>query len=872
MIASTTPIAVIPDRATPGVSDWSDEMVFAEVLPLGEALQRAWQTDAHMMAYRIDGEERWPRCNRVFVPEVRRVGADLSVTCCVQDYDNPGHAAWTPQLRAEFEQRLEAAAATGFSYATNWTARYYTAHGARFIWVYDEPVSLEEAERRHRGMIRLWAKHGIEFDAACSGWNHLFRLPFAARDGERPTKEQVDLRINHDALIEASDLPLVGEEMRINSAYVHDDLESSKPSPEEAFDRMWERRMDRAPVMTEFHRAAKKRLQNRACWPCIFDHRPIASPGARDQTIWRYVGQATSLCYNLPDAAPEAIYAMFLPAVEQLEPDNDTVDWTETLWNACRKCWLGERGKEQLAAEQEKQRQVDGVEKRSTMLEGVMAWTDPPDEVTASTESGEKWLSSHLIAICPHGMHLMMLDGSFDSVAIKNPDHLPVRIRELGLDNVIPLTHTTEKGDVRKVSSLDMIHRHGFHVPGGLHGRATNAPNQIINYGTDKAALSLALYRRRDDLEPRYSPEVDAWLKRMFRTEDYHTVCQWISWALAIEEGPIAALSVAGPPGAGKKLLAVGLAECWDCGAYATGRVFGRFNEELMRSPLVVVDEGLRSFGGNTGALDTSDQFRSLISGDPISIEPKGRPAITINVPVRMLFTANNEHILAALAGSKDLSPEDRSALGQRLIHVNAQPAATDWLAMQGGLAHTGRHGHRWIRGDAGNPSDFVIARHFLWLYTNRRQPHGTRGGRFLMAGDPSANRRIFDSAGSTPVVTQAVIELIEAPIGKRGVCVDVEKGTVYITTEAVVQHLLKNYPPNRHRDHRQCANALKHLMLREVDSKVTLVDGQQRRLRARWKELEAAQLLAFAEEHGLESQKLQDIVNARSKAANKQA
>jgi hypothetical protein len=182
---------------------------------------------------------------------------------------------------------------------------------------------------------------------------------------------------------------------------------------------------------------------------------------------------------------------------------------------------------------------------------------------------------------------------------------------------------------------------------------------------------------------------------------------------------------------------------------------------------------------------------------------------------------------------------------------------------MQGGLDYTGRAGNRWIRGDAGDPSDFVVARHFLWLYANRKKTHaGTRGGRFLVAGDPAKNRRIFDAAGSTPVVTQAVIELVESAVGKRGVSVDTDRGCIYITTEAVVQHLLKNYPPNRHRDHRQCSGALKHLMLREFDNKTTMIDGQGKKLRARWKELDSNQLLAFAEEHGLESQKLQSIVD----------
>ena len=34
----------------------------------------------------------------------------------------------------------------------------------------------------------------------------------------------------------------------------------------------------------------------------------------------------------------------------------------------------------------------------------------------------------------------------------------------------------------------------------------------------------------------------------------------------------------------------------------------------------------------------------------------------------------------------------------------------------------TEQPGKRWIRGDGGQLSDFVVAKHFLWLYEHRKE------------------------------------------------------------------------------------------------------------------------------------------------------
>jgi len=59
--------------------------------------------------------------------------------------------------------------------------------------------------------------------------------------------------------------------------------------------------------------------------------------------------------------------------------------------------------------------------------------------------------------------------------------------------------------------------------------------------------------------------------------------------------------------------------------------------------------------------------------------------------------------------------------MGERLLHFDLDAEAETYLKRIGGRAFTERDGARWIRGDSGQSSDFIVARHFLHLYKERK-------------------------------------------------------------------------------------------------------------------------------------------------------
>jgi hypothetical protein len=233
----------------------------------------------------------------------------------------------------------------------------------------------------------------------------------------------------------------------------------------------------------------------------------------------------------------------------------------------------------------------------------------------------------------------------------------------------------------------------------------------------DKPILQLPMYQRNEFLTPHKSEAVDGWLRAFFGSH-YERAEKWIQYALAFEEGPICALSIKAPAGIGKKMLTEGLAECLVHPYLATGHdMCGKENGALLKTPFLVVNEGLPSIRDNAPA----DVFKELTAGDPIRVRELYKPAVSVINPVRIIFTANDHEILHELTKGKEVSPETRRAMGERLLHFDLDAEAETYLKRIGGRAFTERDGARWIRGDSGQSSDFIVARHFLHLYKERK-------------------------------------------------------------------------------------------------------------------------------------------------------
>lgn len=791
-------------KAWKGQNNLDDARRPLAITPWDEVWITPWDTDAHFVTYEAvnTGQDRWPRCNKAILPKLRAVGGDLVTRLIVLDYDNPGHEAWSQASFDEWLAKL-AEAADQEPIAWQWALLYTTRHGARLVYVLDEPVPVDESEKHHRWVCQALRDVGITIDDInskgyhtngepakvlfpTSDWTRCFRLPFVMRDGlptwEDPISEFIE---QPGQTLEVHTLGQLETKKKTPKARV-EERDDPKPDPEAALALLEEQNESTGRwVQSHWLKEAKKRLKGRECYDCLFKHQPLADVGARDSTIMRYVGEATTLLYRISFeggermTTPEHVYGLFLDPVLQLDPDDDTSDWTDVLWRHVLYCWVREDAEERQREIEREAREADQLTQLDMIVEGMRQWCQD-SRLHGPEEEAREFVFGHLIAAVDRTCHVMKLNGRYDSMGVA-PHLLIPRIRVLGMSDLIETKVPNAKGDGwRMLSAQEILNEHATAVD-RISGIPARDGAWISKIDQDDAILHVPIYHRRTDLIPTYSKEVAEWLKAFFG-EYYEEACNWIAHALAVEDGPICAMSIRGEQGAGKKMIAQGLAEAFNNEHCASAQeLVGQFQPGLLSTPLLLVDEGWPSRG--SGGKHPADMFRELVGGGKRWIDRKFRAPVECTNPVRVLLTANNLDVVRVLFTGRDMSPEDRNAIALRILHYDIGDTASKYLRRLGGSKHT----RGWIAGDGGEPSRYVVAKHFLWLYENKRKP---RGQRLLVEGNghSSLMDEMRTQSGSAPFVIEALVKMIE----RKSQTFDgltVEEGKLYVLTSEVLEY-----------------------------------------------------------------------------------
>lgn len=856
-------VGVAPHAQVLGMGSFAeaDSVQLLDCMPFEQMLDTEHETDAHFCCYTVmepDGTlaDSWPRLKKTIVRELHSLGGDVLQTMICLDYDNPDHEAWTEEHFDAFLLKMETARRGGYDIVDQATTVYTTRAGARFVFVLDQPLSAAKAKPYIRSLISEFKAAGITVDPLCD-WGRLFRAPRVLRDGKR-TSDNPYFWVEHrpDVRLRWRDLAPEGKPDQTAGSVV--EIRTSRPDPGVAQSSL----RDREGRETYWFKESRRRLRGRECYGPIYDGTEIADSGARDITIHRMVGQAVALLFDLEGTTPELIYALFLDPVMQLEPDEKTPDWLAVLWRAVCTWYSAEAGKAENQERLNKLRRLEALTVQQRMIEGVREWhaSLPEDE-----DEAWDWISEHLIAASSIGksFYIMKPDGYYDSMGVSEK-LIVSRIRALGMESVIPTHEPRADGQgVKQIPTQKLLSMYTT-IADTFEGRAGGPGTYIKSPDTSHSVMVRRMFGRRRDITPAFSTDVDNWLQALFGDE-YGMGCEWIGQALAFEDGPICALSIAGRPGCGKKLLYQGLAECIETEIAADGKELGRFASLLLRTPFLVVNEGLPKLGD--GAKHPADTFRALVGGDPIVLEQKFRDSMIVRSPIRMLFMANNTEVVKILSGGRDLSLDDRDAILQRLWHIDARETrATDWLRERGGLSFTGRPGNRWIAGDSGQPSDFIVARHFLWLHENRQPVK--HGARLLVEGsyDTELLRLMTVSSGSAPAVIETLLQMIENRHPVPGL--HVSKKGVFVVSQAVVDRYRKELHSVMRHDIRQetVAGVLKGIMPRGVsgakDRTLTTAGGK---LRARWWEIDLELLLSTAVEYGFPANRLVKLIGEQN-------
>jgi hypothetical protein len=180
-------VSVFPDKRACGWPRWPHG-TWADVVPIGVALVRAYTTDAHFCAYETPNGRRLTR-------EALDRGKRPVLSVAVFDIDCPavhGSSAPAPDewRAALLEQVAELARAHPAPYV------YGTRGGARIVYMQPEPIVLSSQADAQRwsqdyaiAVNYLARRFGIVADLACKDWQRFYRLPHATRElGGKPER------------------------------------------------------------------------------------------------------------------------------------------------------------------------------------------------------------------------------------------------------------------------------------------------------------------------------------------------------------------------------------------------------------------------------------------------------------------------------------------------------------------------------------------------------------------------------------------------------------------------------------------------------------------------------------------------------------
>ncbi len=714
-------------------------------------------TDAHFVTYQIPGEPTIPRLNKPVLHHIRAHGGDITATMFVFDWDTDGHLPMENVTWWKMFTQLEDVARE-WAPAMQFNLLYTTRNGIRLLYLLDQKLPVDKAEGMHRWMVQQFGHRGIILDPL-SDWTRLFRLPYVTRD-KRPTwlddAPPVQVIWNGYTPFPVAELGTAGDSRgRVYGEIIP--VTSPKPAPDVCDKLLYiVKSATGTHVPSAFYKHAKKSLKGRECYPCLFEFSALAPAGRRDDTIHRYVGQAVGILHSFEGCKPDHIYALFLDAVQQLTPDANTRDWTEVLWSAVARLWAKEEAKIKTQEIKEEDKAIQMSHLAASITEGMRLWC-PAAELRNSHQSLD-YVNRHLIASVGSTYFLMGPDGWYDPTPLLMPQVIAA-IRARGLDTLIPTRQPNAEGAYVDRSAASVINEHAT-VVSELWAAPAPGGAFISNVDTPQAQVTLPAFWRNETLKPEFNTWVDIWLQKL-AGDHYAKLLLWIGYALAFDEGPICALSIRGPAGSGKKMLVRGLSECLKLPRVATSDdLVGDCNYGLLQSPFLSIDEGWVKPGKGR---HPADQFRSIVAGDTFVIKRKFMAPTNITNCARVIFTSNNLDVIKVLTHRRELSPDDREALSQRLLHMDITKEASNWLNEKGGVRFTGATGERWIMGDGGEESDFVVAKHFLWLYEKRAEL-GAVGKRFLVEGNAADEimLELRTGAGASPLVVECIIKMLE--------------------------------------------------------------------------------------------------------------
>jgi len=844
---------------TEDVARFGDKGSLHQVMSLGDMLSTTFATDAHFTVYFVTGLPQWPLLRKSVLQEFRNQSQDVLATHMAFDWDNPKTGDQkTPWTEALWNQFVELINTNPDPIVQSWSAMYSTRNGARLIYKLSTPVPVDVLEEHLVWMLRHFRSVGLPltdpdgwgFDTSCKDWTRRFRCPKVLRDGRPTTNEYPNVctdvtgRGLDPATLGRCDTRVLAKRRTFNRAEhgtvpTYDVLQLLLHS---------QGSQGRYGTQTAFYKRAKKQLKSCEYYDYLFDDVPPSwDVGNRNDEILKMLGVITPILMRKCGAKVREIMALAIIPVMCL--DQRQQQWPEHTWNALLDIYERETNilNEEEAIKARKASQEQDV--LDDMLAGMRSWCKDANLNTEEVLARE-FVRNHVLATVKNYYYLMQPNGHYSQLSLNATQVIP-RIRKTFLSNLIETTRLTMHGETVDNSIIQLANRHSTPVNAVEMRPMGDVEGYIEDLNGENPRLILSMYRRNPLLTPKFSHDVNNWLKN-FLGEQFEKGCEWIGQALAFEDGPICALSLMGNPGAGKKLFVQGLIECLERPYIALGEDLIGQSAALTRTPFLNINEDWPR--GNKGT-SPADTFKSVTAGDPIIINEKYQPQISVYNPVRCILTSNDTVLLGRLTKGRDMSLDTRIAIGERVLHIDIPDTIGAYMKSIGNRATTAREGARWVAGESGvSPSNYVLARHYLWLYYNRTNKKST--DRFLVYGNCSPIQsggkdvftKILTTNTRTALVCLAIQGIVDSHDAKvlQNLMITEEASRLFVTQNGIYQHI-KQIQLERV-SQGDVTSALQNVMKEKEPEKVNEMD---------WYEVDLSTLNAFVNRQGIKSTKI---------------
>lgn len=715
-------------RATSTWEDWEKRRK-SRLLPLKEAWEGTHDSDLMISRYTVmqDGAEipapRLKKRSEVY-NTLSEHGKSAACSILIGDLDEPGLKKSEFMTQAFMEEKK--AIIDRYAEEMQVYSVCTTRGGFHLLWVFDAPVTPEHSEAIYKALRKQLRPLGLLLDAACKDWTRLIRAPKVLREGEEEFATYME-GAPLKKVYRTEDMPHF---MLHNYGHVYtpQGVVAPPPPPTECIQH------DAPPEPAELDQEWKEKaltiVRNSSTYDIqrqgLLEGELVFGAGLKVKSRHNEMKNTLAWLVGLLNRAslvlcPEQLYAWLYSKAEACQRPGDERSQTYELWRLCE--WV-------CHAQQE---------------------ADAALEAEASA-IGEEALTR--VALVKDGYYILKKNGTYSSAPAAK-DALFNELRHLDMNTHAPINVIDDQGRAKDLNKVTWLNRHSLTLHRLIYGTHEDGAHYTCIDGV--RILKVPLYTRTKLKPKKPTPEIEEWLDLIekevtngssFRLHLAHMPSYW--------QAPCAAMGLLWPTGCGKSLLLDAIRQLVHEGSLGGASCYGGFQDHLLKTPYLLVDEGFSRAHNQHGI---SDRFKEYATGGALIVNPKGKPEVSISpVYPRQVFCCESQELFSSLLTSSDKSDASMDATYARIrMYETSSTAIGEYLQRIGGEKVT----RSWT-----NPKNPLLTRAILWL-AQEAKAQGTLHDRGLRFGVPEVKDKVLDrimlTTPESDIIDHALALLVKA-------------------------------------------------------------------------------------------------------------